>query len=93
MERETNKSSKSIDPYACAIKIKHQFLDIWLTVRHIPIQISRHCCFFMEEGGKIAGHLISTTYKAFPVLSGGLEGCCLSMIYMTTPMRTGRNQR
>ena len=32
VERETNKSSKSIDQYACAIKIKHQFFDTWLTV-------------------------------------------------------------
>ena len=26
MEIETNKSLKSIDPYACVIKIKHKFL-------------------------------------------------------------------
>ena len=31
MEREMDTLSKSIDPYACAIKIKHQFLDTWLT--------------------------------------------------------------
>ena len=31
---ETNKSSKSIDPYARAIKIKHKFFYSWLTVGH-----------------------------------------------------------
>ena len=31
VERDTNKSSKSIDPYASAIKIKHQFFDTWLS--------------------------------------------------------------
>ena len=67
VEIETNKSSKSIDPYACAIKIKHQFFDTWLTVRHIPREISRHCYFFIEEGGNITEHLIFTIYKVFPV--------------------------
>ena len=36
VEIETNKSLKSIDPYACAVKIKHKFFDTWLTVGHIP---------------------------------------------------------
>ena len=71
VERETNKSSKSIDPYACAINKNHQFFDTWLTVRHILSEISHHCYFL--EGGNITGHLISTTYKVFPVPSGGLE--------------------
>ena len=45
VERETNKSSKSSDLYTCAIKINHQFFDTWLTMGHIPREISRHCCF------------------------------------------------
>ena len=36
VEIDTNKSSKSIDPHACVIKIKHNFFDTWLTVGHIP---------------------------------------------------------
>ena len=32
VEWETNKLSKSIDPYGYVIKIKHQFFDNWLTV-------------------------------------------------------------
>ena len=38
MEIETNKSSKSIDAYACTIKIKHKFFDTWLTVGHIILE-------------------------------------------------------
>ena len=46
VEIETNKSSKSIDPYACAIKIKHKFFDTWLAMGHILREISRHYHFF-----------------------------------------------
>ena len=73
VERETNKLSKSIDPYTCAIKIKHQFFKTWLTVEHIPREISCHFYFFMEESGNITGHLISATYKVSPIPVSGLE--------------------
>ena len=46
VEIETNKSSKSINPYVCAIKIKHKCFDAWLTVGHAPRKISRQCYFF-----------------------------------------------
>ena len=46
MEKETSKPSKSIDPYACAIKMKHKYFDTWLTVGHIPREITPHCYFF-----------------------------------------------
>ena len=48
VEIEVNKSLKSIDLYACAIKIKHKCYDTWLTVGHIPSEISRHCCFSIK---------------------------------------------
>ena len=73
VEIETNKSSKSINPYSCAIKIKHMLFDTWLTVGHIPREISRHCYFFLKEGGNITGHLICTNYKVSPIPAGGLE--------------------
>ena len=72
VEKETSATSKSIDPYACAIKIKC-FLDNWITVGHIPREISRHCYFFMKEGGEISGYLVSTNYKPSPIPAGGLE--------------------
>ena len=53
VERETYKLSKSFNPYACAIKIKHQLFDTWLTVGHFPREIPRHCYFFMKEGSNI----------------------------------------
>ena len=43
VEIETNKSWKSIDPYACAIKLKHKSFATWLTVGHNPREISCHC--------------------------------------------------
>ena len=43
VEIETNKSSKSINPYVCAVKIKQIFS---LTVGHVPRKISRQCYFF-----------------------------------------------
>jgi len=70
---ETNKSSKECDPYACAIKIKNNFFDNWMTVGHIPRDISRHCFYFIKEGGSISGHLLSTNYKVSPIPAGGLE--------------------
>ena len=60
VESEKSELSKLIDPFACAIKIKHQFFGTWLTVGYIPKEISHHCYLFME-GGNITGHLISTT--------------------------------
>ena len=73
VERETNKLSKSIDQYTCAIKIKHQFFDTWFTVGHIPREISCHYYIFMEEGGNITGNLVSATYKVSAIPAGGLE--------------------
>ena len=73
VEKETSGTSKSIDPYACAIKIKNRFFDNWITVGHIPREISRHSYFFMKEGGEISGYLVSTNYKPSPIPAGGLE--------------------
>ena len=40
---------------------------------HILREISCLGYFFMEEGGNITRHLISTTYKVSPIPAGGLE--------------------
>ena len=73
MEIETNKSLKSIDPYACVIKIKHKFFDTWLIVGHIPRELIRYRYFCLKEGGNITGHLICTNYKESPIPAGDLE--------------------
>ena len=62
VEKETSATSKSIDHYACAIKIKNRFFGNRITVGHIPTEIFRHCYFFMKEGGEISGYLVSTNY-------------------------------
>ena len=42
IDLETNKLSKNVDPYACAIRAKNQFFNPWKMVGHIPKEISRH---------------------------------------------------
>ena len=37
---ETNQSSITIDPYACAVKEKQKHFDGWKTVVHVPREIS-----------------------------------------------------
>ena len=72
VEIETNKSLKSVDPYACAIKIKHNFFDTWLTVG--IFQGKYHAiAIFLKEGVNITGHLICTNYKISPIPTGDLE--------------------
>ena len=53
-----------------AIKIKNRFFHNWITVGHIPREISRHCYFFMKEVGEISGYLVSTNYKPSPIPAG-----------------------
>ena len=72
-ERRISYRNQSTHTHICAIKIKHQFFDSWLTVGHIPREISRHCYFCMGEGCNITGHLICITYKVSPIPTGGLE--------------------
>ena len=39
----------------------------------IPREISRHCFFYIKEGGTIDGQVVSTDYKVSHIPSGGLE--------------------
>ena len=74
VELETNKSSKKIDPYACAIRVKEEYFKGWKTFGHIPREISRHVYFFIKsEGGSVNGTVISTKYRTSPIPAGGLE--------------------
>ena len=74
VEVETNQNSTQIDPYACAIKVKNVFYDVWDTVGHIPREISRHTYFFLtEEGGQVCGTVMSVVYRSSPIPGGGLE--------------------
>ena len=43
------------------------------TVCHIPREVSRHTYFYIKEGGRIDGSVLSTHYRPLPVPSGGLE--------------------
>ena len=71
---ETDKKSKDIDPYACAIKCMVGTPEMLKTVGHIPREISRHIYFFIkEENGKIDGIVDSLEYRPSPIPAGGLE--------------------
>ena len=48
-ELETNTTSLSADPYACAIKTKNPYFNDWKTVGHIPREISRYVYFFHQR--------------------------------------------
>ena len=71
---ETNTTSLSADPYACAIKTKNSYFSDWKTVGDIPREISRYVYFFIkEENGNVSGTTKSLKYKSFPIPSGGLK--------------------
>ena len=69
---EQNQEPREIDPYCCAIKIKYN--SVWITVGHIPRELSRFFFFFIrDEGGCIEGSLLSTQYRPSPIPARGLE--------------------
>ena len=71
---ETNKLSKNVDLYACAIRAKNQFFHSWKAVGHIPRELFRHVHYFIKtEGGFVNGSVISTKYCPSPIPSGGLK--------------------
>ena len=51
VDLETNKLSKNVDPYACAIRTKNQYPNSWKTVGHIPREISRRVDYFIKAEG------------------------------------------
>ena len=75
IDLETNKLSKNVDPYACAVRAKKHFFNSWKTVGHIPREISHHVYhhFMRTEGGFVNGSVISTKYCPLPIPSGGQE--------------------
>ena len=72
---KTNRKSKLVDPYACAIKKQNQYFDVYDKVGHIPREISRHVYYFITaEGGTVSsGTVLSTNYRYSPIPAGGLE--------------------
>ena len=74
VEIETNEYSKRVDPFCCAIKTLFNSSRKLETVGHIPREVSRHVYFFIkEEGGRVDGSVLSTSYRPSPIPSGGLE--------------------
>ena len=59
IQTETNKSSITVHPHICAIKIKYSHFRTQLMFGHIPKEMARHCCSYLHERGTVAGYLIS----------------------------------
>lgn len=73
VQLETNIESIKIDPYCCAFKIRDESKN-YITVGHIPREISRFVYFFIkEENAMVDGYLLSTQYRQSPIPAGGLE--------------------
>ena len=71
---ETNQSSITIDPYACAVKEKQKHFDGWKTVVHVPREISMYIYLFIQkESGRISFSGKSLNYKPFSIPSKDLE--------------------
>ena len=49
VELETDKESKKIDPYCCAIKAMVDIPPRLKTVGYVPRESSRHIFFFLKE--------------------------------------------
>ena len=74
VEIETDKESKKIDPYGCAIKAMVYIPPQLKTAGHVRREISRHIFFFLkEENGKVDGFVYSLQNQPSPVLAGELE--------------------
>ena len=79
IHRETNDVSLQHDRYACAVKrIKDGrglLVDVpqLATVGHIPLEVSKHCHYFMCHGGEINGVVEDSRHRLSPIPSGGLE--------------------
>ena len=74
VEIETDRKSKKIDPYCCAIKPMADIPPRLKTAGHVPREISRYIFFFLrEENGKVDGFVYSTQYQPSSVPAGGLE--------------------
>ena len=77
VDLETNKLSKNVDPYACAIRAKNYFFNLWKTVGHIPKEISYYVYYFIKtEVGFVNGSAISTNFHhQFHLVDWKFHGC------------------
>ena len=62
-EKENDKIALTHDPYAVAWKMKSKGKLIGKIVGHLPKELSRAACFFLERGGKISGNNFEEKYR------------------------------
>ena len=74
VEIETDKESKKIDPYCCAMKAMVDIPPQVKAVGYVPREISRHIFFILKEkNGKLVGFVYYTQYQPSPIPAGWLE--------------------
>ena len=75
MEQETNLTSISLDPRCCVIrtKIGGTLCGRYVTIGHIPREISRYVWWFIQHGGMVDGHVADLNKRQSPIPSGGTE--------------------
>ena len=74
VEIKTDKESKKIGPYCCAIKAMADIPPRLKAVGLVPRKISRYIFFFLkEENGKVDGFVYSTQHQPSLIPAGGLE--------------------
>ena len=71
VQLETNEDSKKIGPYCFALKtMVSRKLE---TVVHIPREVLNHIYFYIKEGGRKGGSVLSTRYRPLPTPCATLE--------------------
>ena len=75
VDQETNLTSISLDPRCCVIrtKIGGTLYSRYVTIGHIPREISRYVWWFIQHGGMVDGHVADLNKWQSPIPSGGTE--------------------
>ena len=73
VELETNKSSKKIDPYACAIRAKEEYFKGWKTVGPIREKFRGMFIFYKIRGRFCQWDSNINKIRTSPIPAGGLE--------------------
>lgn len=75
VDKETNPASIAEDPRCCVIrtKISGSVYCRYITIGHIPREISRYVWWFIHHGGMVDGVVVDLNKRRSPIPSGGTE--------------------
>ena len=69
---ETRVESLKSDPRCFAVRVKTH-CGRFITVGHVPREISRYIYYFIRHGGMIDGHVADLAKRRSPIPAGGTE--------------------